>query len=121
MTIEEDIRRVQESLPRIQDQEALSRIETEFERLRADVGRLNAYGEDLGWVHPEEFERLRAELSLSRIHDRDCRAREDEVERLRARTAELEDVLLALCQTPCPNMYDERWARADEVLKKVGK
>jgi hypothetical protein len=44
-----------------------------------------------------------------------------EVERLRTRVEELEDVLLALCQTPCPNMYDERWARADEVLKKVGK
>jgi len=40
----------------------------------------------------------------------------DEIERLRARVNELEAVLGALQQAPCPDKYDERWAEAEQVL-----
>jgi chromosome segregation ATPase len=82
VTIEQDLDMVKQGLAMWTSGEdvafvALSRIETAFkggrklaleqrdraererDALKADVGRLNVYGEELGWIHPDEVERLR--------------------------------------------------------------
>jgi hypothetical protein len=101
----------------INDLHYIEELKAENERLRADVGRLNAYGEELGWIHPGEVEHLRAEVKGQKF------ATLGEWERLRAQVKLGEHIAHDLMLTQqeverLRNLYDQAdLARAQLELR----
>jgi len=75
-------------------QQLYGQAQAENEKLRSDVAQLNGYGEDIGWIHAEEVEKLRGLLQVQTDLNVDLQVQAEEqqreVERLQDTQAELE-------------------------------